>query len=243
MVLYTYLNELKLRLVYFFFTWFINSIVLYLYSWEILEILLNPLNFYGEVHRIVFMSLDEGFFGYIQVYLLISFLLALPSLFLHTFFFIWPGLYLVEAWNILKLFSLTCLLSFTILSFVYFYLVPTVWYFFSSFEFEIAYNFSLDFEPKFSSYLSFIFSLFIVSIFLIISFFFFIIFLFCNFISVKMLLLNRRYVFFAFLLISTVISPPDVFSQCILTVLLFVLFEITLFVFLITRLKAYSLIG
>ena len=48
----------------------------------------NPLNFYGEVHRIVFMSLDEGFFGYIQVYLLISFLLALPSLFLHTFFFI-----------------------------------------------------------------------------------------------------------------------------------------------------------
>ena len=82
-----------------------------------------------------------------------------------------------------------------------------------------------------------------VSILLIMSLFVFLVLILSDLISLKMLLLHRKYVFFVLLLISTIISPPDIISQCILTVFLFMLFELTLFIVLITKLKAYSLIG
>ena len=235
MAIRIYLNEFKLRLNYFLLTWLTNGFVFYYYSKEILELLLNPLNVYGEVNRIVFMSLDEGFFGYIKVYLFISFLLSLPSLFFQVLFFILPGLYRFEVNNILKFFSLTCLLSFLILFFIYFYLVPHIWHFFSSFQFEMTSNFSLDFEPKFNSYLSFIFNLFTVSIFLIVFIFVLILLILFEFISLNILLLNRKYIFFAFLLLSTLISPPDIISQVFLTILLSLLFEAILFIVLIIK--------
>ena len=52
MALRIYLNEFKLRFNYFLLTWLTNGFVFYYYSKEILELLLNPLNVYGEVNRL-----------------------------------------------------------------------------------------------------------------------------------------------------------------------------------------------
>jgi sec-independent protein translocase protein TatC len=221
-----YINELKYRLFFLFFTLAGNAILLYTYKEEVIFLL-------GE-HQSKFFpyfistNLTEIFFGFFKLTFSLALYFTFPSFIGQLWFFLVPALYRYE-YEIFRNFCFLSIFTFFISTFLTLSIfLPYCWKFFSSFQIEAPESLvSIHMELRINDYLNFFLTI-LFSLTLIFHFFF--IFLF----FLKMLPLNlfikfRKIGHFLIFILATLFTPPDLFSQILIASLFLAFFEIFLF--------------
>jgi sec-independent protein translocase protein TatC len=215
-----HLDELRHRLIISVVGIGIGFAISYAFSQQILFLLQRPMP-----TRLVFIAPTEAFFVNLKVAFYAGLFLSVPLLLFQVWKFVAPGLYEHE-----RRYSYPFLLISTALFlvgsiFAYVVLLPI------ALHFLIAQGGEL-WKPNItlSNYLSFCMRL-ILAAGLVFEFPVLMYFLAkVGVVTPEFLVKNRKYAVLAAFIISAVLTPPDVFSQILLAVPLFLLFEASIFV-------------
>lgn len=222
-----YLLEIKNRVLLLFITWISLMLISYLYK-EILLFLFIESEIFGtnefKVYYFIFTDVIEVFSVYMKLIFFISFQITFIYFIYHIFTFLSYGLSFLE-YSYSKHFFIVifALWLFSVIISKYI-LVPAMWNFFINFQ-NIGYL-NLHFEAKLSEYLDFYIKFYYISVFYC-QFFTFLFFIF-SYINVDSLLIKKFRKLFYFILVffSTLISPPEVFSQICISVILIICYEL-----------------
>lgn len=159
-----------------------------------------------------------------KVALLTAFLISLPYIFYQVWAFVAPGLYKHEKRLIVPLLSSSVALFYVGIAFAYFLLLPMVFK-----VVQVMTPVGVDAIPDISAYLDFVMMIFIafgfgfempIATILVVS---------TGMISAKDLAKKRPYVIVGAFIVGMLLTPPDVVSQLMLAIPMWLLFEIGLF--------------
>jgi sec-independent protein translocase protein TatC len=231
--MYRYFLELKTRFILLFTTWLSIILVGYYYKEILLFLLLEPdlFNIFDTNFPCYFIFTDvfEIFSVYIQLVLFISFQILILYFLYHFFVFLSPGLFFFEYYYlnyILKLITFIWFLSVFLSKYIF---IPLTWNFFLSFQ-NLS-SVALHFEAKLNEYLIFYISFYYLCIFYCQIFTLLLFFL--NFMNKNLLTIKkfRKVYYYFFVLFSTLVSPPDIVSQFLISFILVFLYEFFIFIF------------
>nr|YP_010145983.1 SecY-independent transporter protein [Pseudo-nitzschia pungens]QQO80606.1 SecY-independent transporter protein [Pseudo-nitzschia pungens] len=228
---YKYYLEIKNRILLVLFTWLSLTLVCYQFKESLLFIFITSNKYCGNISYFIFTNVGEVF----QVYLHLTFFIAnqitLLMLFYHLLMFLTLSLYYseyIQLKSILKIFFVTWFFSVTLLvKFV----VPFSWSFFLSFQETNNYL-----QPT-----SFFFEARILEYFYYFTDFYYICIANCQLLGIAVLFLNtvsekmraiktfRKLFYLIFILFSTITTPPDIFSQILVSSSLIVIYEFLIF--------------
>jgi sec-independent protein translocase protein TatC len=227
---YKYYLEIKNRLFLLFTAWSFISIVCYFYKEALLFVLINSTqNLLDASSYFIFTDVSEIFYVYIRLTFFISNQITVMMFFYHLLIFLALGLYRFEFNKIrftFQIFLVTWLSSMVLL---YKFLIPFSWSFFLNFQqSKIGLQpVSFFFEAKIIEYFNYLTSVYYICL------------LSCQFLIIITLLLNsisnkknkmfRKLFYLIFVVFSTLITPPDVISQIIVTVNLIITYEMIIF--------------
>jgi sec-independent protein translocase protein TatC len=215
-----HLDELRHRLIVSLVGIGLGFAVSYGFSQQLLLLLQRPMP-----TRLVFIAPTEAFFVNLKVAFYAGLILSVPLLLFQVWKFVAPGLYEHE-----RRYSFPFLIISTVLFvigaiFAYLVVLPI------ALHFLIAQGGEL-WQPNItlSNYLSFCLRL-ILAAGLMFEFPVLMYFLAkVGVVTPELLIKNRKYAVLAAFVISAILTPPDVFSQVLLAVPLFLLFEVSIFV-------------
>ncbi|MGC8872238.1 MAG: twin-arginine translocase subunit TatC [Caldimicrobium sp.] len=155
---FEHLIELRACLIKAFIGWAITSVLVYLYSDNILEFLINPLRPYLPLsQKVYFKSLTEVFINEFKLSVIIGFIIGSPFIFYQLWTFIAPGLYPHEK----KCIKLTVIIS----SFFFLLGDLVAYYLFLPFILKFFYSFGekfLIFKPYLKEYMDFLLKIFFI---------------------------------------------------------------------------------
>lgn len=231
MTLLGHLGELRRRLTRVVIAVILGFFACYsvaepMYDWLLIPLKANlPPN-----GQLTFLSPQGLFFVYMKLALLASVFLTSPFAFYQLWAFIAPGLYREEKRAILPLSLLSALFFLSGAAFCYFMVFPVAFEFFMSFATDVI-------VPMISvdEYLSFVVKLLLA---------FGLVFempLFSYFLSRMGLLTpqamrrHRKYAVLAIFIVAAILTPPDVFSQCLMAAPMLVLYEVSVYVSALAR--------
>lgn len=229
-----HLIELRSCLIKAFLGWIIASILVYLYSDNILEFLINPLRPYlPSSQKVYFKTLPEVFSNEIKISAILGFIIGSPFIFYQLWSFVAPGLYPHEKkW--IKITVVFSSFSFLIGDLVAYYLfLPFILKFFYSFGEQF-----LIFKPYLKEYINFL-----LKIFLIFGIFFqvpSVIFLLnkLEIVNLEQLKKFRPYaIILSFVFASIITTGVDPLYQILLALPLTVLYEIGIILIKLTTLR------
>lgn len=175
--------------------------------------------------RMIATGVITPFMVPVKVTMLAAFILALPFVLYQVWAFVAPGLYRSEQRLAIPLIVSSSLLFLVGMAFCYFIVFKTVFAFISSFAPQ-----SITPAPDIEAYLNFVMSMFLafgitfevpVVVVLLVR---------MGMVSVKKLREIRGYVVVVAFVIAAIVTPPDVISQFMLAVPLWVLYEVGLIV-------------
>lgn len=235
----TYFLEIKYRISLIFFTWFSSMTICYYYKDVLVYLLVYfsnyHLTFYNLKSHFIFTDVTELFSIYFAIILFISNQILYVSIFYHIVVFLSSSLYKHEYKNLILFFKIF-LLVWLVFCFVFnYFILPFSWNFFLSFQMKLS-SISLVFEAKLKEYIDFYINFFYVC-FLNSQFVVFIFLLITNLINnLSKIKTFRRLFYFIFVFFSTVLTPPDVFSQLTVSFSLIFFYEIFILV------KIYSIL-
>ena len=171
--------------------------------------------------QMIATGVASTFFIPLKVAMMAAFLIALPYVLYQIWAFIAPGLYQHERKLAVPLLIASVLLFFIGMSFAYFLVFPVVFGFLAGATPE-----GVNFAPDIGAYLDFVMTLFIafgvtfevpvVVILLVLT----------NMVSVQKLREARPYVIVGAFVIGAIFTPPDVISQIMLAIPLWLLYEL-----------------
>lgn len=156
---------------------------------------------------------------------LTSFLVMLPYVLYQAWAFVAPGLYLHEKKFVLPLVLSSTLLFFAGMAFAYFLIFPTIFKFMASFAPQ-----GVAWMTDIEKYFGFALSMFVVFGITFETPVVVVLMVKMGFISVDKLKEIRPYVFVGAFIIGAIFTPPDVLSQFLLAVPLYILYEAGIFV-------------
>jgi sec-independent protein translocase protein TatC len=215
-----HLDELRHRLIISVVTVGIGFAVSYAFSQQILILLQRPMP-----TRLVFIAPTEAFFVNLKVAFYAGLFLSVPLILFQVWKFVAPGLYEHE-----RKYSYPFLIISTVLFligglFAYLVILPITLHFLIAQGGELwTPNITL------SNYLSFCMRL-LLAAGLIFEFPVLMYFLAkIGVVTPEFLVKNRKYAILLAFTIAAVLTPPDIFSQILLAVPLFLLFELSIFV-------------
>nr|AVN67203.1 SecY [Perofascia sp.] len=242
-VLKTYLELHLLELKYNFFiiliAFFYLFTVSYYFSDQLIYLLVNNLLNKNMLKYFIFTNITEIFITNIFIAIFISVFIAFPLVILLIWFFLSKGLYQYENFFFLKFYILYIFFNLLIIKIILMQIIPNIWGFLLGLNFSNLYIFPIYFEPKINKYFDFIFSSFIY-IFLIFNYFFFFFFsIFFNFLKINIITTFRKFFHFKILVISALITPPDILNFLGLYILLLLFFEVI--VYFVIFLNKYKL--
>ena len=233
-----YIIEAKNRLVLILFSFILCFITSYCYKETLLFLTIKNLKISKEdSFYFISTNLTEIITSYIKLSYINSASLILILITYHILTFFGPALTAKE-YNTIKQYSIKNFYFFIFLLLIFnIYLLPLFWKFFL--DFQNLHSFkkvNIYFEGRIEEYINFYSKLcfllfvstqFCVSLFLIL-----------NKIKNKITFIkkSRKIIYLVLLLISTTITPPDVFSQLIIFFLFLIIFEILT---IITIFKSY----
>lgn len=228
-----YFLEIRNRLVLLLLTWFSTLAISYFYKDVLLFLMLQPnrllflaTNFDYSTFYFIFTNVTEVFFVYIKLVTFISFQVFLCFLIYQFFVFFAPAIFKSE-YNFLSFFFKTFLaVWFFSILITSFFLVPLSWNFFLSFQSLVSSKFAyLHFEAKLSEYLSFYILIYYIGVFY--CQFFTVLFVFLNYANDKHKTIKkyRKTYYYSFVIFSTIVSPPDVYSQVVISIILIFTYE------------------
>jgi sec-independent protein translocase protein TatC len=225
-----YYQEIKNRFILTFFAWVLCLSTCYYYKETILFILINSNSLIldsGEKPYFIFTNVSEVFYVYLELILFISNQITILVLIYQILMFLSLGLYkfeLKKVKSLFQIFLLTWIASFLLL---FNFIVPLTWKFFLSFQENSTNNqlVSFFFEAKLSEYLDYFTNLYYVCL------------INCQFLVLLLVILTsvsdtlekiktvRKLFYLIFIGFSTIVTPPDVFSQICISGILIIIYE------------------
>lgn len=231
-----YYLEIKNRLFLLMICWVLLIVTCYFYKEILLVLVIKSTSFNNLKVYFIFTDVKELFNVYIKLICFISNQFFFILLLYHLFLFLCFGLYKLEyirLKNILKNMFFYWFLN-IILS--YKFIIPFSWFFFLGFQQNQNFSTSTDlipffFEAKISEYFDFFTQLYVTCLicFQFLCFSVFIlneVFTKINVLKIKFL---RKWFYFIFLLLSTIITPPDILNQVVTTGFLIFCYELIIF--------------
>ena len=226
-----YLKELKYNLFIYFFLILFYFTIFYFFSNQILYIILQYTYIYKFFNYFIFTNLTELFLTKCFNSLLLTFFVLIPILFLQIWFFFSNGFYKYENFFLIQFFFFFFFLYVLNIYICFKYLLPYSCNFFLNFkDLNIEFLLNFHFEPKLNFFFSFLFKILIYLLFIYLYFIFAILLLFFKKIKIKVLTQFRKFFYIKFLIIASLIAPPDLFSQIFLCIPLIFLFEFIIFI-------------
>ena len=228
---YNYYIEIKNRILLLLFTWASLLVVCYYFKEPLLFTLVNSNKYYNNVPYFIFTNVDEVFYVYLRVVFFIANQFTFIVLLYHVLIFLALGLYhseYLKLKSILKIFIITWFCSVVLLKKV---VMPLSWLFFLSFQ-----ETNNHLQPA-----SFFFEARILEYFEYFTNFYYICLANCQLLTLSILFLNsisekagtiktfRKLFYLIFILFSTITTPPDVFSQIIMSSSLILSYELLVF--------------
>lgn len=228
-----HLRELRQRIMYALLAVLVGFAFCYSFASEIYGFLVQPLAdvSHSQVGRkMIYTGLAEAFFTYVKVSFLAGFTLAFPIVAYQAWAFIAPGLYKEEKRALWPYVMSAPILFLAGASLAYFVVIPLAWQFFIGFENpQIAGEFALEMMPRVSQYLGIVIKMLFA-------------FGLCFQLPVVLTLLarigvtsskalaaKRKHALVIVLIVSAIMTPPDVFSQILLSLPVMLLYEASIF--------------
>jgi sec-independent protein translocase protein TatC len=182
-----------------------------------------------ENPRFIFTGLAEAFFTQIKLAMWMAMFLTFPLLASQMWLFVVLGLYKHEKSAFLPFLIATPILFIAGAAMAYYMVFPMAWKFFLGFESMGGPNsMPIQLEAKVNEYLSIVMGLTLA-------------FGFCFLLPVLLVLLNRigmvmadtlaksrRYAVVLILIVAAILTPPDVVSQLMLAIPIYILYEISI---------------
>ena len=226
MPLLDHLVELRSRLIYSVLSFFLVFFLAFSFAEEIFAFLVQPLATQMEQRsgaRMIFTALHEAFFTYIKVSFFTAAFLSFPLIATQIWLFVAPGLYRNEKRLVAPLLLSSTLLFYAGMAFAYFVVFPLVFGFFTRVAPE-----GVTVMTDISKYLDFVTTLFlafgmtfevpIATIILVAT----------GMTTVEKLSKMRGYGLVGAFALGMMLTPPDVISQTLLAVPMWLLFEVGL---------------
>jgi len=220
-----HLKELHQRLTHAVIGLILTFIACYAVSESLMDLVVSPLREeLGAEIPMVFISLPEVFFARMKIAFVFALFISSPYLLYHLWSFVAPGLYREERQLFLLFLVGSALLFMAGGVFSYAFVMPLAFEFFLSFSGP-----GLDVLPSVQPYVSLVIKL---------AFAFGLAFevpLVCILLvkigamTTESMAKKRRWVFVGAFVVGAILTPPDVISQVLLAVPLYILFEIGLF--------------
>lgn len=218
----SHLIELRNRLIRAVISVVLVFIVLFPWANHLYTLLAQPLIAkLPQGSQMIATGVASTFFIPLKVAMMAAFLIALPYVLYQLWAFIAPGLYQHERKLAVPLLIASVVLFFVGMSFAYFLVFPVVFGFLAGATPE-----GVNFAPDIGAYLDFVMTLFIafgvtfevpvVVILLVLT----------NLVSVQKLREVRPYVIVGAFIIGAIFTPPDVISQIMLAIPLWLLYEL-----------------
>ena len=166
-------------------------------------------------------EIASPFFTPIKFAGVLGLILAMPWVLWQIWSFVAPGLYKSERRLVAPLMASSTLLFYAGIAFAYFLVLPTVFHFTVGIAPE-----GVAVTPDISKYLDFVLTIFVafglafetpVALVLLVK---------TGFVTPKQLTDNREYVFVGAFVIGAIFTPPDVVSQLMLAIPVYLLFEV-----------------
>ncbi len=221
-----HLEELKKRLIRVLVAIGIGFVACYLVKEKLFWVLTRPLvAVLPEDSSMIFTSLPEAFFTYMKVSFLSSIFLVSPYILYQIWKFVSPGLYSSEKKQVAPFVAFSTIFFLGGALFAYYIVFP--------FGFKFFVGFGNDFiKPMLSlkEYLAFSMKLLIAFgvIFELPIFMFFLGKI--GVVNSQTLRKKRKYAILMVFVVSAILTPPDVFTQCLMAIPLMLLYEISIWV-------------
>jgi sec-independent protein translocase protein TatC len=221
-----HLEELRKRLIVSLVAVGIGFIICYIFSKEIFEFLMMPLQrALPSGATMIFTTPAEAFFTYMKVGLLAGVFVASPIVLYQLWLFVAPALYSHEKRYVIPFVCSSTILFVGGAAFGYFIVFPTFAKFFM--------HFATDFiqpAPRLKESFSFC-AMLLLTFGLTFELPIFILFLAkLGVINSRMLARNRKYVIVIIFIVAAVLTPPDPLSQVMMAVPLVALYEASIWV-------------
>lgn len=220
--LMSHLIELRNRLLRSILLVLVLFLSLFYFANDLYLIMVEPLSrLLPSTGSMIATGVTSPFLVPFKMTLVLSVMIAIPYLLHQIWAFISPGLYNHEKRFGVPLLLSSILLFYAGVAFAYFVVLPLVFAFFTA-----TGPAGISFLPDISNILNFILKLFFafgvtfeipVATFLMVS---------SGITTVKDLSKKRPYVFIGCFVVGMLITPPDIFSQTILAVPMYLLFEL-----------------
>ncbi|MFC3615841.1 twin-arginine translocase subunit TatC [Lutimaribacter marinistellae] len=241
-----HLTELRTRLIHSVIAFIIGMVICFTVATPIFNFLTNPLcqvlSERGQDCDLIFISPQEGFFVAIKVSLLGGFILSFPYIGMQMWRFVAPGLYRTEK-NAFLPFLLASPFMFLLgASFAFYVVTPLAYDFFLGFQQFGADGQALPAQPEMAQPgLSVVFQG-SAQEYLNLTIKFIVAFGLCFQLPVLLTLMGkaglvsaeglggvRKYAVVAILVLAALVTPPDVITQVILFVVVYGLYEVSIF--------------
>lgn len=208
-----------------FVCYIIVTCVLFIFSYKnsdfVLERMLTSVDDFRQT--LYFFGMAEGFSVHLKIALSMALIMSIPFGMYKLLWFLRPALIGVEKRYFLALFIASGSLFFLGLAFGYFFVIPTAWKFFMSFESDL-----LFYLPNAMDYINMFLSL-LVAFGLCFQLPIILILLAKAGIVTKSRLKNfRKYNIVLTFMIAAIVTPPDVTSQVCLSAVILLLYEATI---------------
>ncbi|MEA1979571.1 MAG: twin-arginine translocase subunit TatC [candidate division Zixibacteria bacterium] len=217
-----HLEELRRRLIKSVLAVVLFSFVAFYFADYIMEFIKIPLQNKVELYNI---AVTGSFYAYLKVSLICGFIVSLPFNFYQMWSFISPGLYEKEKLLIVPLVFFSTVLFLIGASFCYVVVLPLSFAFLIGFSGDVIIN-----TITIGSYISFVGLLLIAFGFgfqmPIVAY----VLGKMGVLSYEFLSKGRRYALITILIVGAIITPPDVFTQFLLAIPLYILYEISIII-------------
>ncbi len=224
--LISHLVELRTRIIRLISGLLIGFLPCAMYARELYTILAQPLiEKLPQGGQMIATDVTTPFFVPMKVAMMVAFLITLPHTLYQLWAFVAPGLYTNEKRLALPLVFASSLLFFLGMAFAYFAVLPLVFEFITYITPD-----GVAVMTDISSYLSFILSMFMafgitfeVPVFVMVL-------VRTGIVTIEKLREIRHYVLVGAFVIAAIVTPPDVISQFMLAVPLYLLYEFGIFI-------------
>lgn len=219
--LISHLVELRGRLFKTFGSVFLVFLVLLPFSKDILAIAAEPLTQFIDNNQLQAIKPASPLTAQISLTFYVALFVAMPVVLYQVWAFVAPGLYKKEKTFALPLLGSSILLFYAGLAFAYFVVLPLIFGFIATFSADV-----IDWRPDIAEYISFVMMIVLVfglafetpiATMLTVS---------TGLTTTKTLGKARPYVFLGAFVIGMLLTPPDIISQTVLAIPVYLLYEL-----------------
>lgn len=222
----THLEELRTRLIRVLIVLLVVFCFVYWQSQVFMDFITAPiLPILPESSTMAILKLTEGFFTELKLSAIVAVFFSMPFIFYQMWKFIAPGLYAQEKKYVASFVFMSSLLFFTGAAFAYYVVFPFGFRFFLGYaEGYVTASLSVQW------YLSFVTRL-IMAFGLVFEMPVFVLFLSkMGLVTAQMMRKHRRYAYFGIVVFSAILTPPDVFTQIMMSGPMILLYEFSVLI-------------